>query len=448
MSSIATGRRPALRAWTAGGMAAAWYALTTFALGLPNALVVAVLGGLVALSAPPDPHRGVAVSRRNLGLAALLVVAYVPVAVGMDLLLGRIPIVPARAVLATFAALCVVLPRFAQTSSRATVLGRRELIVAVTTLVAVTRSYQAGDLWLTVVGLAVLVPVVLLVRRPGRWRRAWLLQVANRWLLLALLGAAGLSGMFFVWWVFVPGAAPFVVGAFWVGLGATAVLVAFPRARPSVAADVLVLAGSVVLAVQLVAIARGPTDAVVIGVPVAGQWQVTSAGRSTLVNAHRTLRVQRDAVDLVRFVDGRTFRGEGSRLTDFAIFGEPVLAVADGRVTAAVDGHPDLPVGGHTARDMAGNHVILDIGDGHFVLYGHLREGSLRVAVGDQVRRGQVVGEVGDSGNSDQPHLHLQVQNMPTFDVEDATIRTYPMIVDGATVADPRRGDTVQPRAD
>ena len=155
--------------------------------------------------------------------------------------------------------------------------------------------------------------------------------------------------------------------------------------------------------------------------------------------------MQQNAIDLVQLVDGRTFRDGGSRLEDFVIFGQPLLAVADGRVTAAVDGHPDLPVGGSTWHDMAGNHVILDIGGGHYVLYGHLQQASLRVKVGDQVRRGQVIAQVGDSGNSGQPHLHLQVQNKPTFDVEDRGIRTLPIRFDGATVPDPHRGDTVQP---
>jgi murein DD-endopeptidase MepM/ murein hydrolase activator NlpD len=96
---------------------------------------------------------------------------------------------------------------------------------------------------------------------------------------------------------------------------------------------------------------------------------------------------------------------------------------------------------------MAGNHVVLDIGGGHHVVYGHLKQGSLRVHAGEQVRRGQVLGEVGDSGNSGEPHVHLQVQNRPTFDVEDRSIRTYPILFDGATVSDVRRGDSVRPLA-
>ena len=155
--------------------------------------------------------------------------------------------------------------------------------------------------------------------------------------------------------------------------------------------------------------------------------------------------MQRDAIDFVEVVDDRTHRGDGSRLEDFAIFSRPVLAVSDARVTEAVDGLPDLPVGGYTRHDMAGNHLVLDIGGGHYVLYGHLEQGSVRVRVGEQVRRGQVIGQVGDSGNSGEPHLHLQVQNRPTFDVEDRSIRTSPILFVDATVADVRRGDSVAP---
>jgi hypothetical protein len=282
-------------------------------------------------------------------------------------------------------------------------------------------------------------------RPDGTARRPWALQAANLWLLLALMAATALSGALFLWHVYTPGAQPTVVAAFWVGLVATAVLAAFPRRRISVTANALVALSSVFLVVQLVRIAGGPSEAVTIGRPFDEEWTVVNGGRSTLVNAHWTFGVERDAIDLVQFADGRSHRGDRSRLENFPIFGDRLLAVADGRVTAAVDTLPDLPVGGSTWHDMAGNHVVLDIGDGRYVLYGHLRQGSLRVRVGDHVRRGQVIGLVGDSGNSGEPHLHLQVQNTPTFDVEDPTIRTYPILFDDATVADVRRGDSVAP---
>ena len=452
---------PAVLRWGFTGLALAWYAVTTFgALGLPNVAVVVVLGVLVVLSVEPDDgdsHRGIAATRRNLVLALPAVVCFVPVAFGMDLLLGRIPIELGHAVLATLATVCVALPRFAETRVFTTpaVLRHRELIIGVTGLVTGARAYQAGETVVAMVAFAVMLPVVMIVRRirlgacsPRRLRRrTCALQAGNLWLFLALVAAAALPDTLYVWRSYTPGADVFIVAAFWVGLAAAAVLVAFPRRRISLTTNVLAVLGSVFLVVQLVGTVRAPQDAVTIGVPLAGRWEAISAGRSALVNNHWTLAVQRDAIDIVGVVDGKTYRGDRSRLESFPIFGQPLLAVADGRVTEVVDGHPDLPVGGTTWHAMAGNHVVLDIGGGHYVLYGHLEQGSLRVHVGEQVRRGQVVGQVGDSGNSGEPHLHLQVQNKPTFDVEDRSIRTYPILFDGATVSDVRRGDSVRPLA-
>jgi hypothetical protein len=450
---------PAWQARAFGGLALAWYATTTFTpLGVPAFAIVVVFGLLVMLSAEPDarvPARGVALCGRNVVLAFLAVLAFVPVAFGMDLLRGAIPVEAGPAVLATCAAVCVVLPRLLQARElpRPAVLGQRELIISVTALVASVRAYRTGEIVVAMVAFAVLAPVVMAVRRirlgsgsPGRLaRRRYALQAGNYWLFLALLGAAGSTGAFFVWRVYTPGAEPVVVGAFWVGLAAAAVLVGVPRRRVSVAANVLVALGSIFLAGQLVATVAPPRDAVTIGVPLAGEWQVVSGGRSALVNNHWTLTVQRHAIDVAQLVDGRSFDGDRSRLENFRIFGAPVLAVADGRVTAVEGGRPDEPVGGRTWQEMTGNHVILDIGGGRYVLYAHLKQGSLRVQVGDQVRRGQVLGQVGDSGNSDEPHLHLQVQNRPTFDIESRDIRTYPILFDGATISDVRRGDSVGP---
>lgn len=445
--------------WAAGGLAVLWFAATVLGLvALPAFAVVVVLGLLVVLTVEPDtrhPHRGVAATPRNAVLAVLVTAAFVPVALGADALLGRVPFESAPLVLGTLAAVCVALPRLAQTREFPTpaVVGHRELILGVTGLVAGTRAYQAGEAAIALVVFAVVLPVVMVVRRvrlgacpPRRLgSRPRGLQAANLWLFLTVLAVAGLPGTFFVWRSYLPGAAPFVAAAFWVGLAAAAVLVAFPRPRISLTTNLLALLGTAVLVAQLVGTVGPPRDPVAIGLPHTGRWEAVSAGRSALVNNHWTLAVQRDAVDFVEIVDGRTFRGDGRRLEDFVIYGQPVLAVADGRITEAVDGLPDLPVGGYTRRDMAGNHLVLDIGGGHHVLYGHLQQGSVRVRVGEEVRRGEVIGRVGDSGNSGEPHLHLQVQNRPTFDVEDRSIRTSPMLFVDATVADPRRGDVVAP---
>ncbi|MFI1189027.1 M23 family metallopeptidase [Streptomyces californicus] len=118
----------------------------------------------------------------------------------------------------------------------------------------------------------------------------------------------------------------------------------------------------------------------------------------------------------------------------FPAFGAPLLAVADATVVVARDGQRDhlsrnsLPalaylmlaeapvrsiVGAHR---IIGNHVILDLGDGTYAAYAHLRRGSLRVRAGDRVRAGQEIGRVGNSGNTTEPHLHFQLMDGPDPD--------------------------------
>ncbi|NEE24690.1 M23 family metallopeptidase, partial [Streptomyces sp. SID7982] len=88
------------------------------------------------------------------------------------------------------------------------------------------------------------------------------------------------------------------------------------------------------------------------------------------------------------------------------------------------------------ARRVIGNHVILDLGDGTYAVYAHVRRGSLRVKAGDTVRAGQRIGSVGNSGNSSEPHLHVHLMDSP--DLDDA--RGIPFTWRGVGV--PANGET------
>ena len=96
-------------------------------------------------------------------------------------------------------------------------------------------------------------------------------------------------------------------------------------------------------------------------------------------------------------------------------YGTKIVAVADGTVSATKDGIPDnLPLAKSraapiTPETIAGNYVLLDLGGSHFALFAHLQRGSVRVKTGDRVQRGQTLGLLGDSGNSDSPHLHFHI---------------------------------------
>jgi len=94
-----------------------------------------------------------------------------------------------------------------------------------------------------------------------------------------------------------------------------------------------------------------------------------------------------------------------------------VLAAADGVVVSIEDGHYDRCHGDPVTLEVScdghsgiANHVILEHQSGTRSLYWHLMKDSVAVAVGDTVSCGRVLGKVGSSGNSSQPHLHFEVQ--------------------------------------
>jgi hypothetical protein len=128
---------------------------------------------------------------------------------------------------------------------------------------------------------------------------------------------------------------------------------------------------------------------------------------------------QRYAVDWEQTdTGGRIYAGSREKLESYAIFGQPVLAVADALVVSVVDGEPEQTPGKYPTNislDKAdGNAVILDLGAHRYALYAHMQPGSIKVRSGERVHLGQVIGLVGDTGNSLVPHLHFQVTDGPS----------------------------------
>jgi murein DD-endopeptidase len=166
--------------------------------------------------------------------------------------------------------------------------------------------------------------------------------------------------------------------------------------------------------------------AVAISSPLRGDHWLAANGPSNISGHRRALIpidghaaiAQRFAIDWVRLRDdGKTFQGDEKDNKNYYAYVSEALAVADGVVTEIKDGIPQNIPGENsravpiTLETVGGNHVILDIGGGHYAFYAHLQPGSLRVKLGDKVRRGQVVGLVGNSGNSTEPHLHFHIEN-------------------------------------
>jgi hypothetical protein len=122
----------------------------------------------------------------------------------------------------------------------------------------------------------------------------------------------------------------------------------------------------------------------------------------------------RYAIDWVGIDEnGRTTRGDPDRPADAVGYGAPVLAGADARVAAVRDGMAESASiernTKHPLGEGAGNYVALDLGHGRYAFYEHLRPGSVRVKIGQRVRRGEAIGALGFSGDTTGPHLHLHV---------------------------------------
>lgn len=125
------------------------------------------------------------------------------------------------------------------------------------------------------------------------------------------------------------------------------------------------------------------------------------------------------AIDWVRQDEqGQIARGDDDLVNNSLGYGADVLAVANARVAAVRDGIAEServsanPA--HSPDEAAGNYIALDLGDGRFAIYEHLAPGSIRVVRGERVRRGQLLGSLGFTGDSTGPHLHFHVADNPS----------------------------------
>jgi Peptidase family M23 len=191
------------------------------------------------------------------------------------------------------------------------------------------------------------------------------------------------------------------------------------------------------------------TGETVLALPFEGRWLARNSPARRVPSHGTDLMGGRYAIDFIgvdhrhRTADRRDWRTLLSTepVERFVAFGRPILAPADGVVVAVHDGEADhegrrsqltlVPYAlGQPARlrrgpaALAGNHVVLALRNtGAFVVLAHLRAGSMRVDVGQEVSSGQHVADCGNSGNSTQPHIHVQVMDS----ADAATAHGLPM---------------------
>lgn len=164
---------------------------------------------------------------------------------------------------------------------------------------------------------------------------------------------------------------------------------------------------------------------VVISPPLKGsKWLVAGGYIGKL--GHRTALFPIDndlhsaqpyAIDWQRLDEKNLSSSDISKNESNRSYDEPVYAVADGIVLGVNDRFndqpPQKPVGEERLSWPAGNSLVLDIGNGHYVMYAHMRRGSILFKPGDKVKRGEQIGKVGSTGNSYGAHLHMHVTSNP-----------------------------------
>jgi hypothetical protein len=168
--------------------------------------------------------------------------------------------------------------------------------------------------------------------------------------------------------------------------------------------------------------------AIVVAPPLKGSGWVVGNGCCAPINAHRgaTLSIdgtaqapERFAIDLVQLGDnGSLVQGDPTQNESFGYFGDEIYSAAPGKVVALQDDQPEGTPGalppGQTVQTAGGNYLVVDIGKGHYAFYAHMQPGTLKVKVGDTVKIGQVLGLLGNTGNSDAAHLHFHIMDGPS----------------------------------
>lgn len=169
--------------------------------------------------------------------------------------------------------------------------------------------------------------------------------------------------------------------------------------------------------------------------PLTGAWWVGNG--ASFHSGHRWVIPEQFGLDLVKFdADGKTHRGDGSKFADYYAYGSKIVAPAAGKVVLAITSEGEdaaalrRPGEGTEAffdrvlanqaerlargvQGVIGNGVIIDHGNGEYSVLAHMKPGSVKVAVGDMVTKGQEIGTVGSSGNSTEPHLHYHLCEKP-----------------------------------
>jgi hypothetical protein len=174
--------------------------------------------------------------------------------------------------------------------------------------------------------------------------------------------------------------------------------------------------------------------ATVIAPPLGGEGWWNGNG-CCLTTGHRSHRLAVDgqrfvtpetfAIDFEQVRGSRVFEGDGTLNEQYFGFGAKVSSVANGKVVFVRDGLPEqtpgaAPLDPEGQLDFGGNQVVVRMGRGVYAQYYHLQTGSIEVRKGERVHKGQLLGKLGNTGNSFSPHLHFELSSGPSVFTSDS----------------------------
>lgn len=151
-----------------------------------------------------------------------------------------------------------------------------------------------------------------------------------------------------------------------------------------------------------------------LALPFKGQWFTFWGGDTKAQNYHVVSKTQKHAFDFLILGKGnKTYERSGTRNEDYYAFGKPIYAVCDAEVFQVITGVADNKPGAMNPAQALGNSVTLKTANNEYIVYAHFEYGTVQVKEGDRVKKGQMLGRCGNSGNSSEPHLHLHIQDGP-----------------------------------
>lgn len=234
-------------------------------------------------------------------------------------------------------------------------------------------------------------------------------------------------------------AAGLVIGGLTIGW---VLLALFPRRTIGIANNLALAACSIAILLMwgLPVLGAGAAR-VVLSLPVHAPLMVFQGGRTPLLNHHFLIASQRHALDLVVLgPSGLALDEQRSEGNDRVFgYGMPLLAPVDGEIALVKEGFSDEK---GDLENPAGNYVVIRSDAGVFVLLAHIKDKSITVKQGQRVAAGDPIGQLGNSGNSSMPHLHIQAQDVANF---DDVKETFPIEFSSGGVSGraPRRGDVL-----